>query len=96
MREQPNAPAPDIELFWCGLQPDGTKVYGPAREAVPFQIALCLAPVVGLIVEYPNEAVHLAALGGITGLIWYFAQPVKKKTSAGKHGAPTVKKRGHS
>jgi hypothetical protein len=72
-----NAPGPDAgiqDLYWCGVSPDGAKIYGSAREAAAFNTQRGFAEIVRLSVVYPHEMAHLAALGVTAGLCWYFAQ----------------------
>jgi len=84
-----SAPAPDAtiqELYCCGISPDGVEIYGPASEAMAFNIARGITGIVELSITYPHEMAHLAALGAWGALTCYFVQqafffvPSKRRT----------------
>jgi hypothetical protein len=77
-------PAPIvIDLYPAETDFDGVRVYRPPLQALAIGV-------IDLAFKYPREMGHVAALGLIAGLCWYFAYDAIHC----RRQNPTTKKRG--
>jgi hypothetical protein len=58
-----------IDLYPCGIEPDGTRVYRPTLQALATHVA---AGAIWLATEYPQETLQMLTLTLIAGAcVWW-------------------------
>jgi hypothetical protein len=79
---KPNGPAPSartIDLFWAGVERDGSPIYASPLEALMSRVGLGIT---WLVMKYPNQTGQGLVLGSVAGACVYLAWDAVKHESA--------------